>query len=470
LNLYDMGSLLDASWRVFIGQVPYRDFIAHVPPVHLYLNAFFFSLFGFGKVAILAHLIFVSSVLTLAVYGLVLRRVPTVVAALIAALTMVSFYWSWSHPWYTATAHFWGLIGVLGVASAFGETSHAPAAGRKIIGPDAAALAAGLLSVFSFLSKPNVGFCYGALFLTVFCLSPRRAQVLGAYLLGGLAAFIAAWAIFFPSLSDFVYQTGVFCLTKASRITVLADPRVWFYDFYWVIALLALCPSWKTWRCCPEQAVLLPGLWLVAVITAQTSGSLHEANSQPLGPLAALAALWIYRDSTGRMRKAVFCGLLTGALVVSVGYGLELRAWPDAPHSMRPTYRLLNGPLKGWGCDRLRGETLEAVCEFVIRYVPSSEPLLILTDMQIVNPLTGRDSYRHIPWNWDVYGLPAAGSQLRSVSGRLRADSPIWILMNKSSDGYLAKLIPYLGLTEDLQLHYTVAMAWGDYWLLHRKF
>ena len=56
-NFFDMGSFLDASWRVFKGQTPYVDFIYTTGPLHIYMNAFFFTLFGFGKKAILAHLI-----------------------------------------------------------------------------------------------------------------------------------------------------------------------------------------------------------------------------------------------------------------------------------------------------------------------------------------------------------------------------------------------------------------------------
>jgi len=54
LNFFDISAFTDASWRVYSGQKPYVDFMFVSGPVHLYLNAFFFFLFGIGKNAFLA--------------------------------------------------------------------------------------------------------------------------------------------------------------------------------------------------------------------------------------------------------------------------------------------------------------------------------------------------------------------------------------------------------------------------------
>ena len=70
-NFFDMGSFLDASWRVYQGQIPYVDFIYISGPIHLYMNALFFFLFGFGKTAILIHLLTVSSIVIVITYSLV---------------------------------------------------------------------------------------------------------------------------------------------------------------------------------------------------------------------------------------------------------------------------------------------------------------------------------------------------------------------------------------------------------------
>jgi len=105
-NFFDMGSFLDASWRVFCGQAPYADFIFITGPVHLWMNAFFFVLFGFGKTAVLAHLVAVHSIVILCTFFIAARFAPPWTAILAAALSTVCFYWPVSHPWYDQSAHF----------------------------------------------------------------------------------------------------------------------------------------------------------------------------------------------------------------------------------------------------------------------------------------------------------------------------------------------------------------------------
>src|SRR3989344_5128777 len=61
-NPFDMGGILDGSWRVFQGQKPFVDFVFIMGPLHLYMNAFFFAIFGFGKTAIWMALVTIHSV------------------------------------------------------------------------------------------------------------------------------------------------------------------------------------------------------------------------------------------------------------------------------------------------------------------------------------------------------------------------------------------------------------------------
>ena len=94
----DWGGFLDASWRVFIGQKVYHDFFYHSGPVHLYMNAFFFQLFSFGKNAILAHLVTVNSLMILATFFATYRRVPVFFTILTTVHTLTSYYWIYPHP------------------------------------------------------------------------------------------------------------------------------------------------------------------------------------------------------------------------------------------------------------------------------------------------------------------------------------------------------------------------------------
>ena len=114
-NFFDMGAFLDASWRVYIGQRPYLDFMYISGPVHLYLNAFFFTLFGFGKLAVLAHLVTVHSIVIVITYLIAKKYTPSSIALLSALLSTTCFYWPASHPWHDQSAHFWGLLAIAAI-------------------------------------------------------------------------------------------------------------------------------------------------------------------------------------------------------------------------------------------------------------------------------------------------------------------------------------------------------------------
>ena len=109
-DFFNMAPFEDGGWRILCGQKPYVDFILNLGPIHLYLTAFFMALFGAGKYAALAHILLVNSAVTAAVFLAVRRHCPLADAAAAAALAMASFYWSLSHPWYTQSAHLWGLL------------------------------------------------------------------------------------------------------------------------------------------------------------------------------------------------------------------------------------------------------------------------------------------------------------------------------------------------------------------------
>src|SRR3989338_1931747 len=112
-NFYDMCFPLDGGWRIASGQRPYADFIYYTGPVHLYLNALFFKLFGFGKAAVLAHLIFIHSLVITAVFIVSRKYLPVWITALVTILTTTSFYWPISHPWHNQTALFFGIMAVV---------------------------------------------------------------------------------------------------------------------------------------------------------------------------------------------------------------------------------------------------------------------------------------------------------------------------------------------------------------------
>ena len=78
-NFFDMSAFMDAGWRIVCGQRIYADFFFNTGPVHPYLMAAFFAVFGFTKWAILAHLALVTAVVMVTVFLLARRHLDLAV-------------------------------------------------------------------------------------------------------------------------------------------------------------------------------------------------------------------------------------------------------------------------------------------------------------------------------------------------------------------------------------------------------
>ena len=86
-NFYDMCFNLDGAWRIFMGQKPNVDFISYSGPLHYYMVAAFFKLFGFGKTALWMHLVVVHSIVIVVVFLMTYRRLPFVISFMVTILT-----------------------------------------------------------------------------------------------------------------------------------------------------------------------------------------------------------------------------------------------------------------------------------------------------------------------------------------------------------------------------------------------
>ncbi len=118
-DFFDMSAFLDAGYRVWHGQQPYVDFFYNAGPVHLYMHATSFALFGFGKAAVLAHLLFVTAIAFGVTYALARQQLGWAQSLIAATISGFSVNGPSSHPWYDSNACMWLLVGV-------GIRSHSP--------------------------------------------------------------------------------------------------------------------------------------------------------------------------------------------------------------------------------------------------------------------------------------------------------------------------------------------------------
>lgn len=468
-NFFDMSGFLDASWRIFKGQRPYIDFIYTTGPVHLYMNALFFGLFGFGKSALLAHLVVVSSLIGICVFVVLRKTVPVFIALAAAGLSMTAFYWPISHPWYDQSAHFFGVAGVLLFVW------QRPVKGKGF----SIGLICGALAIVAFMAKSNVGALYGAVFFITFLFSESHKNLLVGYTLG-LTVMTGIMAFIIQSPGEYLTQAiFLFGRNKLGRLESLSMWSSWFINYYWIALGLVLVNAKAAWQNARDLLVLLVGVTLVGIVAAHSSNMLKSANVVLWGVQMALAWLLMYSikgrraDTAFKIRWVVstaLLGLLTGALIViSAKYGFQLKAWSYYKPDPTGDYALKSKPLNGWLCERASGQPLDEMVEFFNANIPVSDSLLVLGDMQLLYALTGRDSYRGVPFIFQTGDLPVRGEQVTAVHNRILSAPPDWILWHLHDPTYGKTLLKYIGVWEDIQRLYTPVKVWSYYVLLRRN-
>jgi len=469
--MLDMGAFLDASWRVYQGQKPYVDFIYYSGPLHLYMNAFFFHLFGFGKSAILAHLIVVHSIIIGSVFLLLQNYLSRGITILLTVLTMASFYWGISHPWHDVSAHFWGVLAILTIV-------------WQLITERKKYLfwiwgLAGFWAFCSFLTKTNLGIAYlMVITLTLLVGFNQHKQAIYGYLMGlGGGILFGLLLIKFPK----AYWEQCFLwnqyLIKA-RLSGFFSPNDWFVNYYWfsfiIVCVIVLLS--RSFHHCKQLFVLLAGVTLIGIYAANTGGMIKPANNFLWGIQMSLAFLLLREikdviaiDKWKKIYKKLIVGLITFTIfltVVSFKYGFELKVWTYLLGKAEGDYVLQAEPLKGWKFYYFQGRPLDYLVENIKRKIPATESLLNLTDMYIVNALTGRDGYRGVPFMFLENTIPLPGPEVALVRKNILNNLPDWIVVDLDS---LHARLGYLNLYDEILYGYTPAVQWGRYVLIERK-
>ncbi len=482
-NTYDMGWLMDGSWRIYRGQRPYLDFIYHGGVLFLYLNAFFFQLFSPGKLAVLSHLIVVHSVVICAVFLMLQNKVPLRIQFLVVLLTVPSFYWSVSHPWHDQTAHLWGILAMTYLVR------NSPLLDTKTAGY--AGLIAGIMAIFSFLSKSNIGVGYGIVFGGVFMISDRRRETILGYFLGiSIGMLLALLLIGHPK--EFLEQT--FLHTQAvlkERSSLFFVSAKWLINYYWIPFLVVFAQTLllflplpvnqeksKTisWQQNKELLILFAGTTGIGIYAILSGAMVPQANNFLWGIQMALAFIYVYRlknqviSSWSTMLHRICTRLLILISIfltgIAIKYGLELKAWTYIPGNPIGNYALKTPPLNGWMFDEGKGKPLDAMCAYIRENVPPQDSLLNLSDMYVLYALTGRDSYHGIPTVFWRKSIPAEGQQVEQVRTHILQNQPQWLII----DSFSSRMeLDYLQLNKWAEDCYAPIFKTGDYELLQLK-
>ena len=283
--LLDQSILFDGAWRVYQGQVPYRDFVTAFPPLPFYIQSFFFRLTGVDFSAMVLAAAVLNAVAAICVIWLTRHFVSDLPAvALIAGLlTAVWFQAPFGTLWFEQTAFFFNLLALVLLVKCLDSGQYVAGAYR---------VAAGVLLCASMLSKQNAGVEFIPIALGVAAIPQlpqmRKAAISVFQTFAGLFlgfGVFAIWLWTFSSPADFWHcyvvltrQIGADRISLAS--TVLGMITVGVTLHYSIVALGALAGGISKSRTA-STPVLNRGLiiWIVVgCVFYQNLFKLHTDN------------------------------------------------------------------------------------------------------------------------------------------------------------------------------------------------
>jgi len=469
-NLLDMGSYMDAGWRILCGQRPYVDFIFHEGPVHIYMHAFFFQLFGFGKAAILAHLIVVHSIVISLVFFTLYRRTPIWATLAATLLTVPSFFWPISHPWHDQSAFLWGTsaLCLLLWQTPYRNSKHAFLTSMIV----------GMLVATSFLTKINIGFAFGLAFVFIVLSTGYPKAGIGGYVLGGILGLLI---ILFLARAPVGFIEQLLLQAKASkvhgRLSNLLVFQDWFLNYYWVALILVLLDVVANPKRKKIFLVVFLGMTFVGLFALLTGGMRRTENIVFWGIQMMSAFLCMYDKSIvfKKIWQKKFHQSLIGILyllvifltVLSVLKGLELSVWYRAAGKDDANYYALKSePLSGWRFHPWDGVPLDFFVKFIKENVPEEDSILNLADMYIIYALTQRDSYRGLPVIIWKDHIPVPGKQTEKVKKAFLSNPPDWIIIHPNS---FQNEIVALDLVDVINTQYVPVYTMGNYHLFRKK-
>ncbi len=461
-NFYDMSFNLDGGWRVAVGQRPYADFLYFSGPVHLYINALFFKIFGFSKFAVWWHLVVVHSLVMGFIFFMIYRRLPQWLTAGITILTMTSFYWPISHPWHNQTAYLWGIIALVLLVDYLWSSKKLSAFWLGII--------AGFCVALSILTKVNIGIAFLGFFAAMFLVLDERWKLWSAYLGGILIAGLISFGL--VNIPAYWQQAeAMYTTVQSGRLVNLFVPVHWLANYYWIPLMIALANLVPLWRTSKEWIVLVVGFYVVAIFTIFTGNIIPQADIFLWGIYMAVIFLVMFRIRSSQKIWKISMGLLSlvlmGMIILSIRFGLELKVWQYSKYSQPGNYAIKAKGLRGWQCYRKIGEVLDTMVEFIQTSVPPNESLLVLTDLQILYGLTNHAPYKGIPiMVMEENLIPAPGAQREQVTRAIKNNLPDWIIIDFVT---FQKIVPYLELDQVLKRKYDVSQSLGYYFILRKK-
>ncbi len=195
--LRDFSATYAGGYRIYLGQVPYKDFFIPVGPIVFYIQALFNHIFGPNLIAMAMHVAFLSSILAIIFYFIIVKYFGNIFSIFMSIALYYSYYGVIALPWYNEMALFFFLLNIL-ILIKYLDIDKAR---TKIL------VLSAILSALAFYSKQDTGLMQFGLLFLYFVYYYRRdfKKVLVYYVLPFLVLTSLIFIIF-SSFSDFEHQ------------------------------------------------------------------------------------------------------------------------------------------------------------------------------------------------------------------------------------------------------------------------
>ena len=205
---FDQSIVFDGGYRVYLGQIPYRDFMIPVGPVSLWIQALFFTVFSVSYSSYLLHAAVINAVAATVVTLWIALLCPNqkLLAGAGGLLTAIWFYPPFGTPFFDQTAFFFHVCSstlVVYVCVIEIRNRHEDIVSRTHW---IWLLFAGGFAALSFLSKQNAGGLSISFLLAILLLGGRlewrRRLILTWLFLTGAALVALAFVVWLFLCSD----------------------------------------------------------------------------------------------------------------------------------------------------------------------------------------------------------------------------------------------------------------------------
>lgn len=475
-DFWDMSIFMDGGYRVLNGQIPYVDFFYFAGPVHLYMHALFFKIFGFGKTAIQWHLCVVNGLVCIAAYFTVRHRLPVSLSFFVLLVVLITFYWPNSHPWYDQNAIFWFILTL-----PFFELTRNSKDSRTstMLGVWCA-----FCMALSFLTKANVGFFASVLIFCALLLTlDWKRKVL---IFVGLTPLFTILLLSFSSPLDFFEQSFV-TSNVVSRLwnldsLLLIIQMYPFVYFLPVVGITLVAHFAGRLDSNHSDKVFLIGIPLLGLLSKWTSS--YSGYYQHLCGFFLLYALFIfsgYKTQNLIAQKTIkgfliVVMLLTGLSYIKIAYKLNLFLsrydWNEM--NTDSTYKLTAKNFEGWHSGQSIGPDVDRVLSYMESNIPKEDSVFVFPDSTVIYGMSGHESYRYVPLNFYYKKSPAPGKQYDKFQSHFLSSPPKWIVLHDQWPSAIGKetvndMLSWLNLSEFINRNYQEVQTFGKFEILKFK-